>query len=968
MNIKIPKVFDEKLDGNFRALIDNTASKFSNILVDNKLEFFSEFTDHGITHIEEVLETASNIINEKSYNFLNKEDITVLIMAVILHDVGMHITSEGLNKLLECEFDEFRVDFFDKLSWKQTWNDFFYEAKRFNEEQLTNIFGKADVEILQPDFNNLDDVSRKLCGEFIRRHHHRLAHEIAIGGFPTKVGEDNIMLLDNIDSEILDLCGLVARSHGMNLRDTFNYLTEAYDMSWRLPYNVKVFFLMVVLRISDYIQIHSERASSVLIKTKRFSSPISIQEWEKHNSIKQIDVNTTDPERIFINAKPQNSKIYLELKKLFNDIQYEFDLSWAILGEVYGMDNRLNNLKIKYRRITSNLDYKTKFSKTVNYIPEKIRFDADPELLKLLIGPLYGEDPKYGVRELLQNSVDATKEREFIDDSFEKKISIRINTIDSNEKNKKYSFTIKDKGIGMTQDTIINFFFKAGASFRNSMLWKKNFIENDSVQVEKTGRFGVGILAAFLLGSEFELKTRYYLNDTGYSCNASLNTSQIELLKCDCEVGTEIKITLNNEVNSSFLELINNLKNSNDHNYSTNRYKNNNNRNKLEWFTWYNMDFPEIEYQIEDEELIKIFEYNYDEISSIPEKPKKGWNSFKTDIFKGIHWTIDTNRDDRDHFYYDDDDDEIVGKSDLFCNGFKITRGFKIIDYPWNIPDVSVFDGDARMPLSLSRDYLLNDRLPFETELVENICNYVIDALLKTEFDKIGNFYIPRDNILNLKTNLNLSNYIVVSDDKFTLVMPSIFKSLNLKTFYQLWIKESSNPKKLFNNKNAFYQAKSIKNDPIYFYKGIMDTYFYAPPNHTSWFSLDSGNKRRDLQHNYYVQNDKLLYLLEKNRLSKSFKEKIDKQLFNEKWSVIKNSNVNNVYSYTGVSKKQKQKIKLPETKISKEDLSAEDFFFIKENFISDADYNIFEKFKNVWVNRFNNDNFLIPINKEYRK
>jgi len=966
MNIKIPEIFNAKLDGNYRALIDNTAAKFSEILVDNKLEFFPEFTNHGITHIEEVLETASNIISEDSYDFLIKEDISVLIMSVILHDVGMHITSEGLKKLLECEYDEYKVDFFDRLNWKQTWNDFFYEAKRFNDVQLINIFGKSDIEIKQPDFDNLDDISRKLCGEFIRRHHHRLAHEIAIGGFPTKIGGENIFLLDNVEPEILDLCGLVARSHGMNLRDTFNYLTESYDMSWRLPYNVKVFFLMVVLRISDYIQIHSDRASSVLIKTKRFSSPISIQEWEKHNSIKQIDVNTTDPERIFINAKPQNSKIYLELKKLFNDIQYEFDLSWAILGEVYGMDSKLNNLKIKYRRITSNLDYKNKFAKTVNYIPEKIRFDADPELLKLLIGPLYGEDPKYGVRELLQNSVDATKERQFVDENFNKKISISLKRIDSNDDDKKYFFIIKDNGIGMTQDTIIDFFFKAGASFRNSMLWKKNFIENDSVQVEKTGRFGVGILAAFLLGSEFELKTRYYLNEKGYTCNASLNTTQIELLNCDCEIGTEIKITLNNEVNSTFIDLMNNLKNENDHNYSSLRYRNNKNKSKLEWFVWYEMDFPEIVYEIEEDELVKIFDYSYNEISSIPEKPSKGWNKFNTDTFKSIHWTIDTNRDDNDHFYYDQDPDEIVGKSDLFCNGFKISRGFKIPNYPWNIPDVSVFDGDARMPLSLSRDYLLNDRLPFETELIENICNYIIDALLKTEFDKVGNFYIPNENILNLTTNFNLSDYVAVIDDKFTLVMPSIFKSLNIKTFYQVYIKESSQPKKLFTDKKTYYQAIHLKNDPIYFYKRILDTSYYTPQSHTSWFSLNSGNRRRDLQHNYYLQNDKLLYLLEKNRLSKSFKDKHNKQLFNEKWSVIKNDNVTSSYEFN--KRKQKAKIKLAETKIDKNSLSSDDFFFIKENFISEADYNIFEKFKEVWIKRFDSDNFLIPINKDYRK
>ena len=383
MNIKIPKRFDEKLTGNYRAFIDGTISNFSVILQDNKLEFFQEFTDHGTAHIEEVLNTACNLISDESFEFLNEKDIAVLIMAVILHDVGMHISSEGLKKILDKDYDQNRVQYFDSLSWDDKWNEFFYEAKRFNDEQLTNIFGTSKIEVSEPDINNLDESSKKLYGEFLRRHHARLAHEISHGGFPTKIGEKNISTNTNIDKEIIDICGLVARSHGMHLRKSFDYLKDKHGETWNIPYDIKVFFLMTVLRIADYIQIHSARANTLLVKTKRFSSPISKKEWEKHNSIKDISVKTADPERIFVTAKPENSLIYLELRKLFDDIQSEFDISWAILGEVYGKDEELKNLKLKYRRLTSNLDNIVKFEDTVKFIPEKIRFDADPELLKL---------------------------------------------------------------------------------------------------------------------------------------------------------------------------------------------------------------------------------------------------------------------------------------------------------------------------------------------------------------------------------------------------------------------------------------------------------------------------------------------------------------------------------------------------------------------------------------------------------
>lgn len=935
MKIKIPNKFEEKLSGDYSSYIENSISDFSAIYNHNKLEFFPEFTDHGIEHIEDVLMTASNLISDETYKFLSEKDIAVLIMSVILHDFGMHISSEGIKKIFSTEYDEFRISSFDTKTWKEEWVEFLYEAKRFNDEQLINIFGSSKVEIEDPDIDNLNDQSRKIFGEFIRRNHHRLAHEIAIGGFPTKIGVPNIKTASKLDKDIIDLCGLVARSHGMNLRDTFEYLEENYEQLWKNPYDIKVVFLMVNLRISDYIQIHSGRADDLLVKTKRFSSPFSMKEWKKHSSIKHISINTDDPERIYVTAKPENSIIFLELKKLFNDIQYEFDLSWAILGEVYGKDLDLSRLKIKFRRITSNLDNIKKFTQRVDYVPEKIKFDADSELLKLLIGPLYGEDPKYGIRELLQNSVDAVKERSFLDTNSEENISISIDNLESEDD--RYYLKISDNGVGMSKDTIINFFFRAGASFRNSMLWKKKFIEQSEVKVEKTGRFGVGVLAVFLLGNEFELYTRNHLEVKGYTCKASLDTKQIELLKCDCEIGTTIKIILSDEINVLLNKAINALE-----------------IDKLDWFNWYLMETPKINYNFSNSKFKNIFNFNDKLISSDIDLPSKGWYKFENDNFKGIHWTIDiATRTYYDNYYYNN-----KKNTDLICNGFKIIRSYKLPDFPWKLPTVSVFDGNARMPLSLSRDYLLNDRLPFENELVENICNKIIDLLLKTEFYKKGEYWVPKDNFLHLIGNINLSNFILIRGDEFTLKLPFIFKKLKINVFYQIWLNKEIGDSFLFSNKNTFYQARSPKNDPNYFYKHLLESNYYKGQNLRHWFSINNGynsSTDRSFQNNY-ILNDKILYMLEKNRLTKTFKESHKNQLFNNKWSIV------------GNKKDFKKHSDRTNSRIIENNLMANDYFFVKENYIDSQNLKIFERLKDFWIKRFGDDNFMIPIKMEYRK
>ena len=87
----IPNIFLEKLEQADIGAITSVSNKYSALLRDNKLYFFPEYTDHGIEHVEEVLKAASEIINNESIDLLNSKDITILILAILLHDLGMHI-------------------------------------------------------------------------------------------------------------------------------------------------------------------------------------------------------------------------------------------------------------------------------------------------------------------------------------------------------------------------------------------------------------------------------------------------------------------------------------------------------------------------------------------------------------------------------------------------------------------------------------------------------------------------------------------------------------------------------------------------------------------------------------------------------------------------------------------------------------------------------------------------------------
>lgn len=96
---------------------------------------------------------------------------------------------------------------------------------------------------------------------------------------------------------------------------------------------------------------------------------------------------------------------------------------------------------------------------------KKAVLDTNPDILGLLIFPLYDNNPKYGIREVLQNAIDACKERELLENcnnrSYIPNINLKISTQEK-------TITIIDNGIGMDEDIIINYYLVSGASFRNS--------------------------------------------------------------------------------------------------------------------------------------------------------------------------------------------------------------------------------------------------------------------------------------------------------------------------------------------------------------------------------------------------------------------------------------------------------------------------------------------------------------------
>lgn len=569
-----PPLFAEKLRANtmMRAAVDSSLGIVADVLQVSKLPFFPDYTDHGIQHLTALLGIAEKLIAARSRDVFTPEDTAVLILSVLLHDLALHLSEAGFKSLLHSQKD---LGASKSNDWEGAWLEFLSVARHWDDRKLAELFGADDFGVPRAlvrdpfdHYDNLTESDRKLIGEFIRQHHAQLAYQFGVLGFPGKDGR--LVQFGSFVPELQELAGIVARSHGFPLRDSVQLLKEK-QFNILEQENVHPVFLMGILRVADFLELGRDRAPLVAFAYKEFKSPVSEREWRSNQAFRRISWGNPDPESIHIPAKPTDVCSFLELKRWLAAIQSELDTTWAVLGEVYGAHPKFSRFGLEIRRVRSNiLDDSQEFAKSATFVPKHVELGvAGADILKLFIEPLYGEHPEIGIRELMQNAVDAVRERWEYEKNHpgcsspgfevgEGDVAIWLD--DPDEKGVAL-LTVRDNGIGMTDDIIINYFLKAGASFRRSISWKKEF-ESEAGSDHKTqiksrvlrsGRFGIGVLAAFLLGDEIEVSTRHITDKRGiqFSMRLDLRPPALELspiqLNYDANlpVGTTIKIKVN---------------------------------------------------------------------------------------------------------------------------------------------------------------------------------------------------------------------------------------------------------------------------------------------------------------------------------------------------------------------------------------------------------------------------------------
>jgi len=722
-SLEYPEFFEHKLLGNknLRARLDSSISVVSDVLQISKLPFFPDYTGHGAEHLGNLLGIAEKLIPDRARNFFTAEDTAVLIFSVLLHDLALHISEAGFLSLLKSTPPE------SKSKWEEKWSEFLAVARHWDDRKLVELFGadeggapRALVKNPLDHYDNLKETDRKLIGEFIRQHHAEFAYQFAILGFPGPNGQ--LIQFGDFDSEFKKLAGAVARSHGFPFRQCVQLLEEM-QLNKLEHDDVHPVFLMGILRVADFLELGTDRAPLIAFAYKEFKSPVSQKEWRTNQAFRKISWGNPDPESIHIPAKPMDVWSFLELKRWLIAIQSELDTTWAVFGEVYGSHQKFSQFGLTIRRVRSNvIDDPGGFAKNSSFVPMRVEVGvASPDVLKLFIQPLYGEHPEYGIRELIQNAVDAVRERweylkkhqQFASQSRTQEADVIV-WLDDPDDNGVALLTVSDCGIGMTEETVINYFLKAGASFRRSIAWKREFESNTGEtslksRVLRSGRFGIGVFSAFLLADEIEVVTRHVTRDRGvrFSVRLDLLPPALEITpiqlnyESDLPIGTTVTVKVTK------------IKKDPDGVTGTNILTG------TDLWDWYCLESPSVlRLQGRNRKILNQFVTLPTEESQLP----RGWHRLPSSDYRTVHMLVPGTKG--------------IHANDLVCNGIKVketSSGFLLQKDPaivnWKrdlfpsqetfslrVPNFSVFDPDGNLPLNLQRTGLTNLDLDFRTQ------------------------------------------------------------------------------------------------------------------------------------------------------------------------------------------------------------------------------------------------------------
>ncbi len=391
---------------------------------------------------------------------LNAMEIYLLILSAYLHDVGMAVSNDEKDEILKSEeFLKFRDKYEREVGL----------IEKYKEE------GNA---------RTAEFYEKRIFMDYIRERHHERSYGYIMNNYS---GEKGLKIDNESHARVI---AKICRAHRLDVKDLED--KSEFDREYSLEGKfINLQFLAVCLRLGDTLDADSRRAPKILKEFINPRNPTSKVEWEKHLSVPEVGITE---EKIKINATCKSPKYQRGLLEFLRKVEKEREDFLRLLK-----DNP-PEISNKYYLNLKGVEHNIETDGTYIYNDFKFSLDND-KIFNLFMGTNLYTEKTVGLRELLQNSIDACRCRKAKEAEYEGKISYKL-VKENTDVGEVRKIIVKDNGIGMDDYVIENYFMKIGKSYYQSRDFKKEGVLFSPISV-----FGIGILSCFIMADRIEVET-----------------------------------------------------------------------------------------------------------------------------------------------------------------------------------------------------------------------------------------------------------------------------------------------------------------------------------------------------------------------------------------------------------------------------------------------------------------------------
>ncbi|MFG3697688.1 ATP-binding protein [Micromonospora sp. NPDC047620] len=432
------------------------------------------FTDHSISHIDALWDTASIVCGDDFP--LNPAEAFVLGGAFLMHDLGMGLCAYpgGVDQVIaDPAYPGLLV---------------------IATERLQNLEPAADPAAAAAV------AQKQALVELLRRRHAEQAQQLLRTPFTGPDGSDNYLLADlSLRLDYGSMIGEIAESHWWDV----GRLRELDRVQGSRPdhppaWTVDPLKIACILRLADAAHIDNRRAPSYVHAFRR-PSGVAEDHWVFQERLTRPQL---DDDRLVYTSTRRFAGVEAPAWWL------AYETIQMIDGELRRVDALCADLKRPRFRARSVAgadapDRLAGYLQTDRWRPIDARIrvtDVDKVVGNLGGEKLYGKRPDVALRELVANASDATLARSAREGAPPGTVTIML-TMEGGS----WWLTVADQGIGMQPDTMVSALTDFGFSRWRSADTLTEYPELSGFQ--PTGRFGIGFFSIFMVADEVTVRS-----------------------------------------------------------------------------------------------------------------------------------------------------------------------------------------------------------------------------------------------------------------------------------------------------------------------------------------------------------------------------------------------------------------------------------------------------------------------------